>query len=125
MQQRLKKNPKIEIVWNSIIEEFFGREDISGIKIKNVLTDERKLIDVSGVFLAIGHKPNTELFKKYLDLDADGYIITRPKSTMTNIEGVFAAGDVQDNAFRQAVIAVGSGAMAAIEAQRYLASKEA
>ena len=125
LQQRLKKNPKIEIVWNSIIEEFVGREDINGIKIKNVLTDERKLIDVSGVFLAIGHKPNTELFKKYLDLDADGYIITRPKSTMTNIEGVFAAGDVQDNAFRQAVIAVGSGAMAAIEAQRYLASKEA
>ena len=124
LKDRLKKNPKIDIVYNNVIEEFVGGENITGVKIKNVLSDEKKLLDVAGVFLAIGHKPNTELFKKYLNLDSDGYIITKPKSTMTNIEGVFAAGDVQDNAFRQAVIAVGSGAMAAIEAQRYLASKE-
>jgi len=124
LQQRLLQNPKIEIVWNSVIEEFIGGQNITGIKIKNVLTDERKTLDISGVFLAIGHTPNTELFKKYLTLDDDGYILTKPKSTATNIEGVFAAGDVQDNAFRQAVIAVGSGAMAAIEAGRFLAAQD-
>lgn len=124
LQQRLSQNSKIEIVWNNVIEEYIGNQNITGIKLKNVLTDERKVLDVSGVFLAIGHTPNTELFKKYLTLDDDGYIVTKPKSTATNIEGVFAAGDVQDNAFRQAVIAVGSGAMAAIEAGRYLAAQE-
>ncbi len=124
LQQRLFTNTKIEIVWNSVVEEFIGGQNISGIKIKNVLTDERKSIDVAGVFLAIGHKPNTELFKKYIALDEDGYIITKPKSTATNVEGVFAAGDVQDKIYRQAVVAVGTGAMAAIEAQRYLSSKE-
>ncbi len=122
LQKRLLDNPKIEIVWNSIVEEFLGEKTITSVKLKNVLTDERKYIEVSGVFLAIGHKPNTELFKKYLNLDEDGYIITQPKSTKTNIEGVFACGDVQDNIYRQAVVAVGSGAMAAIEAQRYLSA---
>jgi len=120
LQERLFKNPKIEIVWNSVVEEFIGGKTISGVKLKNVLTDERKMLDVSGVFLAIGHTPNTALFKKYINLDDDGYILTKPKSTATNVEGVFACGDVQDNTYRQAVVAVGSGAMAAMEAQKYL-----
>ncbi len=122
LQDRLLKNPKIEIQWNSVIAEILGEKSITSLVLKNVLTDEKKKLEVSGVFLAIGHQPNTDIFKKYLTLDQDGFIVTQPNSSQTNIEGVFAAGDVKDNAYQQAVIAAGSGAMAAMEAQRYLSN---
>lgn len=122
LQQRLFKNPKVEIFFSSIVDDILGEQTVHGLKIKNVVTDELKTIEVSGVFLAIGHTPNTAVFKKYLALDEDGYVITAPNSCATNIEGVFAAGDVKDKAYQQAVIAAGSGAMAAIEAGRYLSS---
>lgn len=122
LQERLIKNPKVEILFSSIVSEISGEKVVSGIKVKNVVTDDIKTVEVAGVFLAIGHTPNTDIFKKYLTLDADGYIITAPNSCETNIKGVFAAGDVKDKAYQQAVIAAGSGAMAAMEAQRYLTS---
>lgn len=122
MQDRLLKNPKIEIAWNNVVDEILGQEQVNGIVLKNVITDERKTINLDGIFLAIGYKPNTEIFKKYLTLDDDGYIITKPDSCETNIEGVFACGDVKNKYFQQAVIAAGSGAQAAIQAQRYLSS---
>ena len=120
LQERLFKNPKAEICWNSSIDDISGEQSITGIIVKNVITDEKKNVELSGLFLAIGHKPNTDIFKKYLLLDDEGYIITKPNSCATDIEGIFAAGDVKDKAYQQAVIAAGSGAMAAIEAQRYL-----
>lgn len=122
LQERLLKNPKIEILFSSVVHDILGEQNVHGLKIKNVVTDELKTVEVSGVFLAIGHTPNTAVFKKYLSLDEDGYIITAPNSCETNIKGVFAAGDVKDKAYQQAVIAAGSGAMAAIEAGRYLSS---
>ena len=122
MQDRLLKNPKIEIAWNNVVDEILGQEQVNGIVLKNVITDERKTINLDGIFLAIGYKPNTEIFKKYLTLDDDGYIITKPDSCETNIEGVFACGDVKNKHFQQAVIAAGTGAQAAIQAQRYLSS---
>lgn len=122
LQERLFKNPKVDILWNYVVSDILGEKAVDGLKVKNVLTDDIKTVDVAGVFLAIGHTPNTDIFKKYLTLDADGYIITAPNSCKTNIKGVFAAGDVKDKAYQQAVIAAGSGAMAAMEAQRYLAS---
>ncbi|MBO7097368.1 MAG: FAD-dependent oxidoreductase, partial [Alphaproteobacteria bacterium] len=105
---------------NSVVDDISGQQSITGIVLKNVVTDEKKNIELSGLFLAIGHQPNTDIFKKYLTLDEDGYIITHPNSCATSIPGVFAAGDVKDKAYQQAIIAAGSGAMAAIEAGRYL-----
>ena len=122
MQDRLLKNPKIEIAWNNVVDEILGQEQVNGIVLKNVITDEKKTINLDGIVLAIGYKPNTEIFKKYLTLDDDGYIITKPDSCETNIEGVFACGDVKNKYFQQAVIAAGTGAQAAIQAQRYLSS---
>lgn len=122
LQERLLKNPKIEILFNSVVSDILGEKSVHGLKLKNVLTDDMKTLEVSGVFLAIGHTPNTDIFKKYLTLDEDGYIITAPNSCETNIKGVFAAGDVKDKAYQQAVIAAGSGAMSAMEAGRYLSS---
>ena len=122
LQDRLFKNPKIEIAWNNVVYEILGDEQVSGVKLKNVMTDEIKTVDLDGVFLAIGYKPNSEIFKKYLNLDDDGYILTKPDSCATNIEGVFACGDVKNKSFQQAVIAAGTGAKAAMEAQRYLTS---
>jgi len=120
LQERLFKNPKAEICWNSVVDDILGEQAVTGIILKNVITDEKKNVELSGLFLAIGHQPNTSIFKKYLTLDDDGYIITHPNSCTTNIPGIFAAGDVKDKAYQQAVIAAGSGAMAAIEVQRYL-----
>ncbi|MBO4295083.1 MAG: thioredoxin-disulfide reductase [Alphaproteobacteria bacterium] len=122
LQQRLFDNPKVEFQWNNVIDEILGEKNVSAVVLKNVLTDEKKKLDVDGVFLAIGYKPNTDIFKKYLTCDVDGFIITKPNSTQTNIEGVFAAGDVKNSAYQQAVVAAGSGAMAAMEAQRYLSN---
>ncbi|MBR2299980.1 MAG: thioredoxin-disulfide reductase [Alphaproteobacteria bacterium] len=122
LQERLFKNPKIEIAWNNVVYEIFGDKQVSGVKLKNVITDEIKTVDLNGVFLAIGYKPNSEIFKKYLNLDDDGYILTKPDSSATNVEGVFACGDVKNKSFQQAVIAAGTGAQASMEAQRYLTS---
>lgn len=126
MQKRLKENPKIEIIWDSVIDEVLGIEQplgVTGLKIRNVKTDAVSELVLDGLFIAIGHHPNTDVFKDYVKLDNNGYIITAPDSTATNVEGVFAAGDVQDAKFRQAVTSAGSGAMAAMEAEKYLVSQ--
>lgn len=125
LQERVKKHPKIQIIWNSVVEEVLGSENpmkVTGIRLKDVKTDMISEMAVEGVFVAVGHHPNTGIFKPYLDLTADGYIKTDPETMSTNILGVFAAGDVQDYRYRQAVVAAGSGAMAAMEAEKYLSS---
>ncbi len=125
MQHRVMNTPNIEIIWNHVTEEITGDgKVVTGARLKNAKTGEIKTIEIQGFFVAIGHTPNTDIFKGQLDLDNQGYIKTVPGSTRTNIEGVFAAGDVQDHVFRQAVTAAGTGCMAAIEAERWLGAKE-
>jgi thioredoxin reductase (NADPH) len=127
MQERLFKNPKIEVVWNSVLHEVTGTDDpktVTGVKLKNVKTGKVSALRVDGVFIAIGHEPATGLFKGQLEIKASGYLVTEPDSTRTSIPGVFAAGDVKDEVFRQAVTAAGMGCMAALEAERYLAKLE-
>ncbi|NNE85308.1 MAG: thioredoxin-disulfide reductase [Alphaproteobacteria bacterium] len=127
MQDRLFRNEKIEVIWDSVLEEAVGTEDplgVTGARIRNVKTDEITDIPVDGIFIAIGHDPNTALFKGHLDMDDEGYLITAPDSTATNIPGVFAAGDVKDKIFRQAVTAAGMGCMAALEASKFLEAAE-
>lgn len=124
LQDRLFKNEKIEVVWDSAIEEIVGTGEpraVSGVRIKNVKTGKVTERKVDGVFIAIGHAPATELFKGQLEMKASGYLVTAPDSTATSIPGVFAAGDVKDDVYRQAVTAAGMGCMAALEAERYLA----
>lgn len=120
MQQRVFRTPNIEMVWNGIPKEIVGGQTVDGFIIQDAKTGEERRLDVEGVFIAIGHKPNTELFAGVLDMDEMGYLITKPDSTATNIHGVFAAGDVQDKTYRQAITAAGTGCMAAIEAERFL-----
>ncbi|NTW26494.1 MAG: thioredoxin-disulfide reductase [Lentimicrobium sp.] len=125
MQTRVMNTPNIEILWNSKTKEVVGDgKTVTGALIENVKTGEIRQIDVQGFFVAIGHTPNTDLFKGQIDLDENGYIKTIPGSTRTNVPGVFAAGDVQDHIFRQAITAAGTGCMAAIEAERFLATAE-
>jgi thioredoxin reductase (NADPH) len=127
LQDRMFKNPKIEIIWNHTVEEIIGTEtpkSVTAIIIKNTQNSEISKIQADGVFIAIGHKPNTDIFKNLLEMDEENYIITKPDSTQTNIEGIFAAGDVQDKIYRQAVTAAGTGCMAALEAMKYLAEQE-
>jgi thioredoxin reductase (NADPH) len=124
MQNRVKNNPKIEILWNSETVEILGEDEVTGVEILNNKTGEIKEIRISGFFVAIGHQPNTEIFRKFIDMDSSGYIKTIPGSTKTNVEGVFACGDAQDNVYRQAVTAAGTGCMAALDAERYLAAQE-
>jgi thioredoxin reductase (NADPH) len=127
LQERLFRNPKIEVIWDSIVEEIVGQDNppgVTGLKLRNVKTGVVGELRVDGLFIAIGHTPATALFKGKLDMDAEGYILTRPNSTHTNVAGVFAAGDVQDKVFRQAVTAAGTGCMAALEAERFLAAHE-
>jgi thioredoxin reductase (NADPH) len=124
MQNRFFANPKIQVIWDSVLEEIVGADDppaVNAAKIRNVKSGEATEIEVDGVFIAIGHTPNTGIFEGKLDLDGDGYIVTAPDSTATNVAGVFSAGDVQDKIYRQAVTAAGTGCMGAIEAERYLA----
>lgn len=127
MQKRVIETPNIEVLWNHTTKEIQGIEEgfkkaVTHAVLTNVKTGEDKVIEIQGFFVAIGHKPNTELVAGQLDLDENGYIITRPGTTQTNIPGVFAAGDVQDHVFRQAITAAGTGCMAAIEAERFLVS---
>lgn len=124
MQKRVFDNPKIEIIWDSTLKEVLGNQVVDGVVVQNVKTGaESTLADVTGVFLAIGHKPNTDLFKDVLDLDDVGYIKTKGKSTYTNVDGIFACGDAQDSIYRQAVTAAGTGCMAAMDAERWLESQ--
>lgn len=121
MAERALKNPKIQVLWNSQVEEVLGNgKSVTGVKLKNTQTGSVEEMPMQGLFLAIGHKPNTEIFKQWLELDPAGYIKTRPGSTYTNVEGVFAAGDVQDHVYRQAITAAGTGCMAAIDVERWL-----
>jgi thioredoxin reductase (NADPH) len=124
-QDRLFANPKVAVAWDSVIDEIVGDENppgVTGVRLKNTKTGALSVVPVDGVFIAIGHTPNTELFKGALDMDDEGYLVTKPGSVATNIPGVFAAGDVQDKIYRQAVTAAGTGCMAALEAERFLAA---
>ena len=126
LQAKLKANKKIEIIWDSVVEDVIGDtnpKSVKAIKIKNVKTNKTSELKVDGLFIAIGHDPATSLFKGQLNMDKEGYIVTNPDSTITNVPGVFAAGDVKDKIFRQAVTAAGMGCMAALEAEKHLSSK--
>ena len=125
MQDRVLSHEKIEVLWNTTVEDIRGDKLVEGLVIKDVNTGEVRDLDVEGFFVAIGHTPNTDLFKDFLDMDETGYIQTQSDSTYTNIEGVFACGDAQDHIYRQAVTAAGTGCMAAIDAERWLADQEA
>jgi thioredoxin reductase (NADPH) len=130
LQTRLLGHDKIEVMWDSELDEVLGKTEgpmpeVTGIKVRNAKTDGVTDLALSGVFVAIGHKPNTDLFQGQLEMDGEGYLITNPDSTGTKIPGIFAAGDVQDNKFRQAVTAAGTGCMAALEVEKYLSAKEA
>jgi thioredoxin reductase (NADPH) len=123
MQHRVLNTPNIEVLFNHETLEILGEKSTNGVKVKNGLTGEEKVIPATGFFVAIGHHPNSDIFKNYLNTDAEGYIQTIPGSSKTNVEGVFACGDVQDKTYRQAVTAAGSGCMAALDAERWLAAK--
>ena len=125
MQQRVKRAENIEILWNTETEEILGENEVEGVRVVNNQTGEKSEIAAQGFFVAIGHKPNTDIFRDYLDMDENGYLITKADSTQTNVAGVFASGDAQDHVYRQAVTAAGTGCMAALEAERFLAAQEA
>ncbi len=128
MQDRLFKNPKVEVVWDSVVDEVVGDSDplgVTGAKVTNIKTGETRVLPAHGIFIAIGHKPATELFEGQLDMKSGGYLKVVPGTTTTNIPGVFAAGDVTDDVYRQAVTAAGMGCMAALESERFLAAEEA
>jgi thioredoxin reductase (NADPH) len=123
MAERAFANPKIEFRWNAAVDEVVGNGRVEGLRLRDIPTDEASELEVGGVFVAIGHDPNTGLFRDQLELDDAGYVVTQSDSTSTSVDGVFAAGDVQDHVFRQAVTAAGSGCMAAMEAERWLAAR--
>lgn len=125
MQQRVLKTPNIQIHWNTETDEILGDDSgVTGVRVRDTQTGEKREISVQGFFLAIGHKPNTDIFKDYIDMDETGYIQIIPGSTRTNVEGVFAVGDAADNVYRQAITAAGTGCMGALDAERFLAAKE-
>ncbi len=123
MQDRVLNTPNIKVYFNTETDEILGEKTVQAVRVKNNITNELQEIPVSAFFVAIGHKPNSDIFKDYLTMDETGYILTQPGTTKTNVEGVFAAGDVQDKNYRQAVTAAGSGCMAALDAERYLTAK--
>jgi len=128
MQEKARKNPKIAFVWDSVVEEILGKTEngkksVTGVRLKNVKTGKPTMLKADGVFMGIGHKPNTDLFEGILEMDPNGYLVIQKGSTRTNIPGVFAAGDVADSVYRQAVTAAGTGCMAAIDAERWLESQ--
>jgi thioredoxin reductase (NADPH) len=124
MVDRAKANEKITFHWNAVVDQIKGESKVESVVLRDVLTDELTELPVTGIFVAIGHRPNTDLFKGQLDMEDNGYLITRPGSSYTNVEGVFACGDVQDHTYRQAITAAGSGCMAAIDTERWLESQE-
>lgn len=124
MQERVERTPNIKIYWNTETDEIIGDKKVEAVRVRNNKTNELTTIPVNGFFVAIGHQPNSDIFKGWLEMDEAGYLKTVPGSSKTNMEGIFAAGDVQDKIYRQAVTAAGSGCMAALDAERYLASKE-
>jgi len=124
MQDRVIASEKIEILWNRAVIDVLGENDVSGVRLKDTVSGEENDMDLQGLFLGIGHKPNTDIFKDWLNLDSNGYIQTEPDSTYTGVSGVFACGDAQDHVYRQAVTAAGTGCMAAIDAERWLAERE-
>jgi thioredoxin reductase (NADPH) len=123
MQERVQRTPNIKVYWNTATDEILGENKVESVRIKNLKTGELQTIPISGFFVAIGHQPNSDIFKGWLEMDEAGYLKTIPGTSKTNIEGVFAAGDVQDKIYRQAVTAAGSGCMAALDAERYLSAK--
>jgi thioredoxin reductase (NADPH) len=123
MQDRVVNAPNIKVYWNTATDEILGENKVESVRIKNIKTGELQTIPINGFFVAIGHQPNSDIFKGWLDMDEAGYLKTVPGTTKTNIEGVFASGDVQDKIYRQAVTAAGSGCMAALDAERYLSAK--
>jgi thioredoxin reductase (NADPH) len=128
LQDRLLANPKIEVLWDHVVEEVLGEDEplgVTGVRVKNVKSGDEQTVAVDGIFIAIGHDPATALVKGQIEMDDHGYVLTRPDSTATNVPGVFAAGDVQDKIYRQAVTAAGTGCMAALEAEKFLAEHEA
>jgi len=127
LQERLFANPKISVIWNKVVKEILGGgspEVVTGVRLTDTQTSDESEIAVDGVFIAIGHTPNTEIFRGQVTMDREGYIQTAPGTTRTSVPGVFAAGDVQDKIFRQAVTAAGTGCMAALEAEKFLAEAE-
>ncbi len=125
MQKRVLAHEKINVIWDTVIEDVLGEKEVEGLRIKNVKSNETETLPVQGFFVAIGHKPNTDIFQGWLDMNDLGYIETQPDSTYTNVEGVFACGDAQDHVYRQAVTAAGTGCMAAIDTERWLAEQGA
>ncbi len=123
MQERVLKTPNIKVYWHTEVEEILGDKKVDSVRIKNNQTGEKQVLEVSAYFVAIGHTPNSQIFKGWLDMDESGYVKTIPGTSKTNVEGVFAAGDLQDKIYRQAVTAAGSGCMAALDAERYLSEK--
>ena len=126
LQERAIANPKIEILWDSVLDEVLGQDSppgVTGVRVKNVKSGDTSELKLDGVFVAIGHSPNTELFKDQVEMDSEHYILTKPGTTQTNIAGVFAAGDVQDKIYRQAVTAAGTGCMAALEVEKFIAEQ--
>ncbi|MNE81692.1 Thioredoxin reductase [compost metagenome] len=124
MQHRVENTPNLKVLYNTEVDEVIGDQVVDGLRMVNNVTGEKSEIAITGLFIAIGHKPNTDIFKGQLDMDETGYLLTPGKSTKTNLPGVFAAGDVQDKEYRQAITAAGSGCMAALDAERYLATLE-
>lgn len=125
MQERVKNTPNIEILWNTETEEILGNDEVNGIRVVNKQTGEKRELELKGFFVAIGHQPNTAIFKGQLELDETGYILVKPGSTYTNVPGVFAVGDAADKVYRQAVTAAGTGCMGALDAERWLAARGA
>ena len=124
MQNRVLNTPNIEVLFNTETEEVLGENGVDGVRVKNTKTGEESVIPIHGFFVAIGHKPNTDIFEGYLNMDETGYILVEKGTTKTNVDGVFACGDAQDNVYRQAITAAGTGCMAALDAERYLAEHE-
>jgi thioredoxin reductase (NADPH) len=124
MQDRAARNSRIRFVWDSVVDEVLGERAVSGVRVRNVRTGETSGLEVDGLFVAIGHKPNTALFEKWLEMNDQGYLVVEPGSSRTNVAGVFACGDVMDPTYRQAITAAGTGCMAALDAERWLAGQE-
>lgn len=124
MAERVLDHPQIDVIWDTVVEEILGDDSVTGVKLRNVKTNEEREFPTDGVFVAIGHDPSTSVFKGHLELDTEGYVVTAPGTTITSVEGVFAAGDVTDKVYRQAVTAAGMGCQAALDAERFLDAHE-